>query len=54
MDDQGKVQHIMVDPDLFEWLNAQKSMVLLIQSKVALANSVNTLSFSSAFFTQIL
>lgn len=54
MDDQDKVQHIIADPNLFKWLNAQKSMVLLIQSEVAPDDSINPLSFSSAYLAQIL
>lgn len=54
MDDQGKVQHIMASSHLFEWLNAQKSMVLLVQSEEAPDDSINPLSFSSAFLAQTL
>lgn len=44
----------MADPHLFEWLNAQKSMVLLVQSEVAPGDFINPLSFSSAFLAQTL
>lgn len=54
MDDQGKVQHIMADPHLFEWLNAQKSTVLIVQGEVPPVDLINPLSFSSAFMAQTL
>lgn len=54
MDDQGKVQHIMADPKLFQWLNAQNSMVLLVQNEVAPDDLLNPLSFSSAFLARTL
>lgn len=54
MDDQDKVQHIMADPGLFEWLNALNSTVLLVQSELTFDESINPLSFSSAFLAQTL
>ncbi|KAL1867905.1 hypothetical protein Daus18300_006180 [Diaporthe australafricana] len=54
MDDQGKIQYIMANPLLFDWLNTQKSMVILIQSEVAPDDSINPLSFSSAFLARSL